>query len=154
MEHTKEEMPKRPWTFLSFDLPTAIYIGTEQGTTKISDWTPEFNPCLDFIRKCVNSHDDLVTRMEHTEGKWETKEETDGHFGIYPQDGENCIAVVWCGEEPAEANARLIAAAPDLLAACEVAKEKLQNDTGTIDEALDKLEEAIAAAQIEPDGKF
>lgn len=37
--------------------------------------------------------------MERTKGKVETKEETDGHFGIYLKDADcDCIAIVWAHE--------------------------------------------------------
>lgn len=33
--------------------------------------------------------------VKHMLGELETKEETDGHFGIYPRETKECIAVVW-----------------------------------------------------------
>lgn len=58
---------------------------------------------------------------EYTKGELETKEETNGHIGIYLKDAEmNCIAVVWY---PAEANAEHLVKCwnchDDLLAALE-----------------------------------
>ena len=66
---------------------------------------------------------------KHTPGPWEIEEHY--HFGYRwisgPQHSQ-LAQVVWCMEDEdrspeCEANARLIAAAPDLLAACEAAFE-------------------------------
>jgi len=65
---------------------------------------------------------------EHTKNEWETKEEIDLHIGIYPKNSKkNCIAIVWADEtNDVKVNARLIAAAPDLLAACELAVSEME----------------------------
>ena len=59
--------------------------------------------------------------MKHTQGKWEVIE-CGNDFIIQPFKGSKSIAEVHNhrdkGDAEAEANARLIAAAPDLLAAC------------------------------------
>jgi len=62
------------------------------------------------------------TLSQHTPGPWTV----DGnHFQIWANDGENAVASVYSTASPepmaseARANARLIAAAPDLLAALE-----------------------------------
>jgi len=64
--------------------------------------------------------------MEHTKGKLDTKEETDGHFGIYLKDAEcDRIVVVWAGDGQAEANAKHLVRCwschEQLVAACEFA---------------------------------
>lgn len=35
-------------------------------------------------------------------GKLEIKEEVDSHFGIYPEGGEECIAIIWDNEDTAK----------------------------------------------------
>lgn len=59
--------------------------------------------------------------------KWVTQEEAEGNLGIYPESSNDCIAVVWGCESNADAHARLIAAAPDLLAACKMAQIAIAN---------------------------
>ena len=95
---------------------------------------------------------------EFTKGEWEIKEESDGHYGIYPKESAECIAVVWSADElDAEANAeelvrrwnafekdfnvRLVVAAPKLLAACEFAKAQIKK--GSQKKALLILRAAI-----------
>ncbi len=57
---------------------------------------------------------------KHTPGPWFC-ENGDNRWTIWDDEGMACICDVHAGIEPdpSEANARLIAAAPDLLAACE-----------------------------------
>ena len=62
---------------------------------------------------------------EHTPGPWMTRRHVSGPLAdIYSIDHCDCLATTafhgWTFEEM-EANARLIAAAPDLLAACKAA---------------------------------
>ena len=61
---------------------------------------------------------------QHTPGPWETKgtagHETHGQSAVYCDDGKD-IAIVYDGD----ANARLIAAAPELLAALKLAASAL-----------------------------
>lgn len=58
--------------------------------------------------------------MKHTPGPWETKEDGYGYWGIYDRSGE-CIAETTERED--EANARLIAAAPELLRLLRIAHD-------------------------------
>lgn len=82
-----------------------------------------------------------------TQGKWRAKSNSDGSWTVLS--GNIVIAVFNRKDFPEwnEANARLIAAAPDLLAACKEAKKKLKNDVGNIDEVLCQIVNAIAKAE-------
>jgi hypothetical protein len=85
--------------------------------------------------------------MKHTAGPWIS----DGYERVRPasgaQDGTNDICYV-CHRlatgESCEANCRLIAAAPDLLTACEQALIEFDGDTQG---NLDQLRDAIAKAK-------
>ena len=65
--------------------------------------------------------------MSYTPGPWEIRPTPSGEFCIIRKKDKNPLAgIAWTGEpsafakgETIEANARLIAAAPELLAACE-----------------------------------
>jgi len=80
---------------------------------------------------------------EYTKGEWRADIES----GCVVSDAGMICDVGFVNVHP-EANARLIAAAPDLLAAC---KELIENEpfgiTPYFDEALRKVEDAIAKAQ-------
>lgn len=89
---------------------------------------------------------------EHTPGPWHTGTHEDAHI-VY--DGD-CGFVADAGRDDGEAeteaaNARLIAAAPDLLAACERAarqlRERLLNASPWGALLVSDLEEAIALAK-------
>lgn len=95
--------------------------------------------------------------MSHTPGPWAVGDKRGVWAGpvVMANDGQRGVAFV-CGES--DANARLIAAAPDLLAACEALCDRL---TGWMDEtaaddddrerqdeaALDMADAAIAKAE-------
>ena len=72
-------------------------------------------------------------KIEHTPGPWEAREHSDGShwFVDWEQGGEGYTLV----DGLSEADARLIAAAPDLLAALRKADALLKNasDTGLLD---------------------
>ena len=78
--------------------------------------------------------------MKHTQGEWVAK---DGM--IYSESDESGKAIACCNNE---ANARLIAAAPDLLDACKYTIEKLRGVKGKtfpimpIIQAITKAEQA------------
>lgn len=85
--------------------------------------------------------------MSHTPGPWEVRNNNNGTLGIdaFEPDGTRCCPAQINGDATDETygpnvrdNARLIAAAPDLLAACEVALELLEQSNGeqTIEEYL------------------
>lgn len=57
--------------------------------------------------------------MSATQGPWETSVNAEGQWDVCAEDGGDMIADLSECPENAEANARLIAAAPDLLAALE-----------------------------------
>jgi hypothetical protein len=63
---------------------------------------------------------------EHSEGPWTYKETNNGRLVILNADGTP-LADVWSfddiGDDALRANATLIAAAPDLLAACELGQD-------------------------------
>ena len=106
--------------------------------------------------------------MKHTPGKWEAGK-------AYKQDENQWYAVVFAPEktdefhspraagalgvskEEAGANARLIAAAPDLLAACEALNKAYQNGEdndgsmrwGDVDHAWELAQDAVKSAKKE-----
>jgi hypothetical protein len=70
------------------------------------------------------------------------------YANIYDQDGRHVAAIT--GRPEREANARLIAAAPDLLAACKFAASVMNANFPTEASefaAIDKLQEAIGRAK-------
>ena len=79
--------------------------------------------------------------MTHTPGPWTFTVEKDGSFGVEIPDGHS----VWYGLEGScqecFGNMHLIAAAPDLLAAC----ENLENDNGAIPHHAWKMVQAAIA---------
>ena len=83
--------------------------------------------------------------MSYTKGPWIADLYEDGCFVIRPHGEEGPIIAergVWT-DSPSHANARLIAAAPDLLEACKVALY----GGGTIAEAAEIVRSAIAKAE-------
>lgn len=84
--------------------------------------------------------------MEHTKGKWVAQVAPTSRckWLIY------CDGVI-CRMEPeskeGKANARLIAAAPELLAACKMAREWLGSDMVATSKAQEQVDEAIAKAE-------
>ena len=91
---------------------------------------------------------------EHTGGPWEWKEVSDDYFDgcvVFPQgtpygDG---VAEVWQGHEGWKANARLIAAAPEMLEALYMIRHEFQQlvaEPGAF-HAFTRLEAAIAKAK-------
>jgi len=95
----------------------------------------------------------------HTPAPWKiTDTDEEGHFTIESQDGGTCIAygAGFYGEDsPGKANARLIAAAPTMLAALQAARACLYNlqtsqrwdkeEGDHIEEGFDTMEEINAA---------
>ena len=69
---------------------------------------------------------------QHTPGPWTIGKFVDGRPNILTADGESQVAIICCpGHGPTGRNyatARLIAAAPDLLDACEKAEQFLDGD--------------------------
>lgn len=76
---------------------------------------------------------------KHTPGPWDVNE---GDFGIYQLETSDQIAEVFSHHPPAEleANARLIAAAPELLEALKHARSQMLHPDQMIDEAIAKSE--------------
>lgn len=88
---------------------------------------------------------------KHTKGQWKimpyTRRDGDNIRWVKAVRGKRHIPICQTFSPCAESNARLIAAAPDLLAACE---ELIENEpfgiTPYFDEALRKVEATIAKA--------
>lgn len=85
----------------------------------------------------------------HTKGPWKARVNPDGgRLSVEGADGTAVVAGCGCCDSPwtdkahAEANARLIAAAPDLLAAC---KALLQFEDAEIGESGGELEDSMRA---------
>ena len=91
----------------------------------------------------------MTATAKHTEGKWFMAPDTTGNqgdFGIWTNGSPFNIATVHgSGNGEALANARLIAAAPDLLAACENAAERAAERGDKVQ--LAALNAAIAKAR-------
>lgn len=94
----------------------------------------------------------------HTPGPWVAVE---GFNGPVVEGGRSVVAMLGtltvASEAEAEANARLIASAPDLLAACEAVEALIGDvsDAGlwpTLGPVADRLREAILRAKGEPIG--
>jgi hypothetical protein len=82
---------------------------------------------------------------EHTKGPWSVghtrQSPTDPRIGPFWDNGDRIMSE---SREAVEANARLIAAAPELLAACEAAKEWLEDETfNDLDELSDDCKELL-----------
>lgn len=106
-------------------------------------------------------------KTKHTPGPWRMEDNWDnypgerkpGRYNIRSQDDGWNVARVWEAEETGpfskeqvEANARLIAAAPELLEACEWALSELaEPETSTADtlhETIERLKTAIKKATL------
>lgn len=98
--------------------------------------------------------------MSHTPGPWSVATPTYGANGVLyilaPQQSENEwpreVAVLYSGgEDEQDANARLIAAAPELLAALRIARETIAMACGTtapfVKQAFAIIDPAIAKAE-------
>lgn len=92
--------------------------------------------------------------MSHTPGPWEIRDSN--MRTIEAPGGSICTPSGHClkgrPDEELEANARLIAAAPDLLEACkQVLDAQVANDQSQwehlLDEALERIEAAVAKAE-------
>lgn len=78
---------------------------------------------------------------KHTKGPWRISRHAGERYYISPADGHGCIAAV-----QGKANADLVMAAPDLLAACRVAFNAITTGGERLERALDVLTAAIAKA--------
>ena len=93
---------------------------------------------------------DGIRRQAWFDGNGKRREA--GAIAVFAADGMSCVSVVVPGclpavgaDDAARANARLIAAAPDLAEACRMLVESYDADAGTY--ALGKLYEAREAAR-------
>lgn len=83
---------------------------------------------------------EMATTTKHTPGQWEVRAFPTASYGrkqlwvmdaIPDQDGKvvaNAICMVSASNPSEEANAKLLAAAPDLLEACKAALKQMTND--------------------------
>jgi len=86
--------------------------------------------------------------MKHTPGPWNNVTyNNESHPTIIGPNGDECIALI-DGNEDNEANARLIAAAPDLYFACRAALLTLEDDDNyyKYKDVVNTLRQAIAKA--------
>jgi hypothetical protein len=91
-------------------------------------------------------------RSDHTPGPWEYESQDPHALGKITSDDGTLVAEVhgdWDDDHSTEANARLIAAAPDLLAACKLAVERLEvcSYQGDEDSFVEEIAAAIARAE-------
>lgn len=89
---------------------------------------------------------------KHTPRSWTSmpatagfREPDEGDFQIVAVNGI-CVGIVWDNREEGEANARLIAAAPDLLAACEATLRYISSHQVYDKDAESLLREAVEKA--------
>ena len=83
-----------------------------------------------------------------TKGKWIVMKTSDNSWHIYTGSEGNEVDLAAVRNQDFKANARLIAAAPDLLEACKAAKKYLEPDLVEPGRTIFwKLVEAIAKAQ-------
>jgi len=83
---------------------------------------------------------------KHTPGPWEVRQAETGHTAVYPHGGRERIADIYCPLDingNHAANARLIAAAPELLEAC----KSILKDYGYDSSIRLQLSEVIAKAE-------
>lgn len=74
-----------------------------------------------------------VAAGEHTPGPWHIKQAESGHTAIYPENSRERVADIYCPldvDGHHAANARLIAAAPDMLAALQQVAAQPDNTSG------------------------
>lgn len=83
----------------------------------------------------------------HTPGPWRVAPPSIGRFKVVSVDGLKVVGEASNYNEQAEANARLIVAAPDLLAACEAAYDSYDMTGGLARDTADKLLAAIKKAK-------
>lgn len=86
-----------------------------------------------------------MNETRHTPGPWETTGEDDGTYSVRALQGGEVVARAICHE----ANSRLIAASPDLLAACKALcnQEDWGEPDAPIDSPLGKGRAAISKAE-------
>ena len=94
----------------------------------------------------------IEDKMKHTPGKWKSNEGSSSKNIPILGTGSRefmVIAEVYQenGTEEAQANARLIASAPELLEASKLARDYLRFNQGNASPIFDKLEQAIAKAE-------
>ena len=83
--------------------------------------------------------------MKHTKGKWEIHSKTFTEITVHTKQMDICtVLCIDISDEEAEANANLIASAPDLLEACEYAVNYLPDGHRF---AKEKLQQAINKAK-------
>lgn len=104
-----------------------------------------------------------MSGVKHTPGPWLTQWEHGGDESIWSRDGGMHMIATCHAEDdrviPAQANARLIAAAPDLLAVAKLALKTILDEAAARDfdppadpVLVAELEAAIARARGEQDG--
>lgn len=91
---------------------------------------------------------------DHAQGTWEIDEDDLKVHATNPDGTCRCpVAEVWgLTEKEAEANARLIAAAPDLLDACKAALEHMEKTWFTWSLPSEKLRDRLAEAVVKATG--
>lgn len=74
-----------------------------------------------------------MSGLRHTPGPWAVEWDEEDRFGLQGSDTMWVATITLHSETPQKANARLIAAAPNLLAACEAALDELAGYEDVID---------------------
>jgi hypothetical protein len=95
-----------------------------------------------------------VSEAKHTPGPWVCSQMESGGWKIHPADNpgfkicriENAITYLMDFDEAAEPDARLIAAAPDLLAACQEFVRKVEAGEARSTKSYEQMKAAIAKA--------
>lgn len=127
----------------------------DKAYTTFDDWEDDFARALldKYSIRCVDDGREFkMSKAAHTAGPWKLDQRMPN--AIFASDGPGSkVAATSAGHvfpdlstEEAEANARLIAAAPDLLTACEAAEEWLSG-WASAEPYLTMIRAAIAAAK-------
>jgi hypothetical protein len=95
-----------------------------------------------------------MMKMTHTPEPWSYEYARDGHHYVFAADGPVAVVSVQIDPDQQEANARLITAAPNLLAMLKEAEEVFEEIVGSCDEdcecILHRMRAGIAEAEVLP----
>ncbi len=91
----------------------------------------------------------MTDKINYTRGEWKAIKlrESNGYWTIKLKGLSHDIATVWSGHNEVEANAQLIASAPDLYEAAKQVSRESGPDMSPSLGAIDDLREALAKAE-------
>jgi len=94
-----------------------------------------------------------TSKVSATPGPWYIEEHNPGEFDITSGEGGKIIAMADCEGKEAKANAHLIAAAPELLEALKLVRDKYQEHFENMPVAWQSVDNIIEAAIAKAEGK-